>query len=67
MEEKLSSPVTLIKLAERLHNMRTIEVMSEQQKKERAEETIRIFLPIAEKLEIEKISTELNNLAMRYL
>lgn len=66
-EEKLSSPVTLIKLAERLHNMRTIEVMSEQQKKERAEETIRIFLPIAEKLKIEKISTELNNLAMRYL
>lgn len=66
-EEKISSPVTLIKLTERLHNMRTIEVMSERKRKERAKETIRIFLPIAEILGIEKLSKELNDLAFKYL
>lgn len=66
-EEKISSPVTLIKLTERLHNMRTIEVMSERKRKERAKETIRIFLPIAEILGIEKLSEELNDLAFKYL
>lgn len=65
--EKLASSATLIKLAERLHNMRTIGAISEQQRKDRAKETIRIFLPIAGKLGIEKLSAELNDLALKYL
>ena len=66
-EEKLASSATLIKLAERLHNMRTIGAISEQQREDRAKETIRIFLPIAGKLGIEKLSAELNDLALKYL
>ena len=66
-EEQIDSPVTLIKLAERLHNMRTVEFMSEQKRKEKAKETIEIFLPIAGKLQINKLSSELNDLALKYL
>lgn len=66
-EGQIDSPVTLIKLAERLHNMRTVEFMSEQKRKEKAKETIEIFLPIAGKLGIDKLSAELNELAIQYL
>ena len=47
--------------------MRTIGAISEQQREDRAKETIRIFLPIAGKLGIEKLSAELNDLALKYL
>lgn len=66
-EEEIDSPATLIKLAERLHNMRTVAFMSEQQRKEKAQETLQMFLPIARKLGIDKLSTELNDLALKYL
>ena len=52
----------VIKMAERLHNMRTIEYMEESEKKRRAKETISIFMPVARKLKNEKVINELNNL-----
>lgn len=57
----------VIKMAERLHNMRTIEYMEESQKKRRAKETISIFMPIARKLKNEKVINELNDLSMKYV
>lgn len=56
----------VIKMAERLHNMRTIEYMEESQKKRRSKETISIFMPIARKLKNEKVISELNDLSMKY-
>lgn len=56
----------IIKLAERLHNMRTIEFIDESKKKIKAKETIEIFMPLARKLGNEKLIDELNDLAMKY-
>lgn len=56
----------LIKAAERLHNMRTIEFIDEERKKEKAKETIELFMPLARKLENRKMIDELSNLGMRY-
>ena len=57
----------VIKKAERLHNMRTIEYMEESEKKRRAKETISIFMPVARKLKNEKVINELNNLSIKYV
>ncbi len=57
----------VIKMAERLHNMRTIEYMKESEKRRRAKETISIFMPVARKLKNEKVINELNNLSMKYV
>lgn len=57
----------VIKMAERLHNMRTIEYMEESQKKRKSKETISIFMPIARKLKNEKVISELNDLSMKYV
>lgn len=57
----------LIKLADRLHNMRTIKYMESYRLKEKAKETIEFFSPIATKLGISKIKTELDDLALKYL
>lgn len=57
----------VIKIAERIHNMRTIEYIEESEKKRRAKETIYIFMPVARKLKNEKIINELNNLSMKYV
>ena len=57
----------VIKMAERLHNMRTIEYMEESEIKKRAKETISIFIPVARRLKNEKLINELNNLAMKYI
>lgn len=54
-------------MAERLHNMRTIEYMEESEKKRRAKETISIFMPVARKLKNEKVINELNNLSIKYV
>ncbi|BBF44897.1 transcriptional regulator, AraC family [Lachnospiraceae bacterium KM106-2] len=59
--------VVLLKLAERLHNMRTIDFMSVEQQKEKAKETLTLFMPIANRLGNEGLKEELNNLAIKYM
>ncbi len=63
----IDEDVIMVKLAERLHNMRTIEFMDENCWKEKAKETLEIFLPIAVNLNNEKIMAELNDLSVKYI
>ena len=55
--------VVLIKLAKRLHNMRTIEFLSEEKQLIKAKETIEFYLPLARKVDNQKLLEELNDLA----
>ncbi len=56
-----------IKLADRLHNMRTYWAVDEEKRKEKAEETLDVLVPIAHRLGINSIKSELENLSLYYL
>ena len=59
--------VIIIKLADRLHNMRTIEFMPDQKRRDKALETKEVYAPIAHRLGIRALKEEMEDISLRYL
>ena len=59
--------VIIIKLADRLHNMRTVAFLEEQKRRDMALETMEVYAPIAHRLGIDTIKNELEDLSLKYL
>lgn len=59
--------VVIIKLADRLHNMRTIECMAPQKRRDKALENMEVYAPIAHRLGIRALKEEMEDLSLRYL
>ncbi len=59
--------VIIIKLADRLHNMRTIDCVTEQKRRDKALECMEVYAPIAHRLGMKAIKEELEDLSLRYL
>ena len=59
--------VIVIKLADRLHNMRTLSSLSEERQKVLARETLEVFVPIAHRLGMNSVKSELEDLSLKYL
>ncbi|MBQ4000595.1 MAG: bifunctional (p)ppGpp synthetase/guanosine-3',5'-bis(diphosphate) 3'-pyrophosphohydrolase, partial [Oscillospiraceae bacterium] len=59
--------VMIIKLNDRLHNMRTMDYMAEQKRRDKSRETMEVYAPIAHRLGMEGLKDELQDLSLKYL
>lgn len=65
--DKYDNDIIMVKLADRLHNMKTLQYLSPTRWQEKAQETNELFLPIASALELEELKLELEHLSLEYM